>query len=320
MRSYEKINYNLRPSKCIERKMLCEVFQRLSVFGKIEAYGYIGFGSTYFSDFTIFHKTLNLKNMISIERDEEKRERFEFNRPFSCIEIKFGESTDVLPTLNWNSKKIVWLDYDGKLNSEVLSDLDFFFSRAISGSVIVVSINVTPETNTENPYDDIKNYRFDKLIDRVGENKIPEGVDGKDLSGWNNAEICRRIIVNEIAEILSVKNAEYDENNMLCYQQLFNFHYSDGAKMLTTGGIVFGKDQFAHFAGCSFNDLSFFRDGSDAYKIEVPNLTFKEIRHLDEQLPLKDGVSISAPSISQSDIDKYEKIYRYFPSFTEANL
>jgi hypothetical protein len=60
--SYEKINYSLRPAKSIERKMLCDAFRRLSAFGKVENYQYIGFGSTYFSDFSLFHKALGISN------------------------------------------------------------------------------------------------------------------------------------------------------------------------------------------------------------------------------------------------------------------
>jgi hypothetical protein len=52
--SYRKINYTLRPAKNIERKMLCEAFHKLHPFGKVQNYRYIGFGSTYFSDFILF--------------------------------------------------------------------------------------------------------------------------------------------------------------------------------------------------------------------------------------------------------------------------
>jgi hypothetical protein len=75
--SYEKINYGLRPAKCIERKMMCEAFRRLSEFGSVESYRYIGFGSTYFSDFSLFHKHLGITNMISMEQDEHNAPRFE---------------------------------------------------------------------------------------------------------------------------------------------------------------------------------------------------------------------------------------------------
>ena len=90
--SYEKINYALRPAKSIERKMLCEVFRRLTPLGKLESYRYIGFGSTYFTDFILFHKSLGINSMISIEKDEGNKDRFNFNLPFRCINLKFGSS------------------------------------------------------------------------------------------------------------------------------------------------------------------------------------------------------------------------------------
>ena len=76
-KSYEEINYAIRPAKCIERKMLCEAFRKLSVFGDVKNYRYIGFGSPFFNDFYLFHKNLSINNMICIEKHEEDKERFE---------------------------------------------------------------------------------------------------------------------------------------------------------------------------------------------------------------------------------------------------
>ena len=86
--SYERIHYGLRPAKNVQRKMLVETFRRLSEFGAVDSYRYVGFGSTYFSDFSLFHKTLGIRSMISIERDLSNRKRFEFNRPFNCAKYR----------------------------------------------------------------------------------------------------------------------------------------------------------------------------------------------------------------------------------------
>src|SRR5690349_11519838 len=118
MGSYEHINYSLRPAKHVERKMLVESFRKLSEFDAIRNYRYIGFGSIYFSDFHLLHKSLGITNMLSIEKDEHNQSRFEFNSPFDCVDIKFGMSDAILPTLEWeNIPTIIWLDYDGKLKS-----------------------------------------------------------------------------------------------------------------------------------------------------------------------------------------------------------
>ncbi len=67
--SYMQINYSLRPAKSVERKMLCEAIKRLAVFDKIESYKYVGFGSAYFSDFSLIHRSLGIEDMLSIEKD-----------------------------------------------------------------------------------------------------------------------------------------------------------------------------------------------------------------------------------------------------------
>ncbi|MBK9388786.1 MAG: hypothetical protein IPN68_00865 [Bacteroidetes bacterium] len=119
--SYENINYDLRPAKAIERKMLCDLFHRLSSFNQLNRYQYIGFGSTYFSDFSQFHKNLGFKDLISIEKDIKNEKRFKFNIPYSCIKLLLGHSNEILPTLALeNTPTILWLDYDYPLDHTVL--------------------------------------------------------------------------------------------------------------------------------------------------------------------------------------------------------
>ena len=74
-----KLDYRLRPAKSIERKMLAESFRRLSQFGRVDLYRYVGFGSLYFSDFLLFHKLLGFKHMLSIEKSDDSnvQSRFE---------------------------------------------------------------------------------------------------------------------------------------------------------------------------------------------------------------------------------------------------
>ena len=318
--SFEKINYTLRPAKSIERKMLCEAFHRLSSFGKIECYSYVGFGSTYFSDFSLFHKSLNIQSMISIEKHEGKKDRFEFNKPFRCIEMCYGSANTVLPTINWDSRKIVWLDYDGELSNEVLLDIKTLCLKVKPGSIILVSVNVNPKTNSDIEFEDIQEYRINELTEAVGINKIPIDVKDTNLANWGTAKICREIIHSEIVTALTTINVDKGAGAKLCYEQLFNFHYSDNAKMLTVGGIIFDEGQQSTVQQCSFDDLSFVAKDTTPYLIEIPNLTFKEIRCIDEQLPKKEGEIIMLPSVRPTDIEKYEKNYRFFPTFTEANL
>jgi hypothetical protein len=311
-KSYENINYTLRPAKNIERKMLVEALRRLGAMERLETYRYIGFGSTYFSDFSLIHKTLGISSMLSIEKEIPDQDRFRFNKPFRCVRFRFGLSTSVLPTLSWSSKTIVWLDYDGVLDRTVLTDIDYACSKIRHGSVLIVSVNAEPGPAATD--------RVEVLRTRIGAEKIPDGVTHTNLAGWGSATAYRRIVYNEIAEALNVRNGAETAAHKVTFKQLFNFQYADNARMLTVGGLVFRTRDEARVRRCRFDDLDFVRTGEEAYKIEVPNLTFRELHHLEAKLPMGSSGAKSVKTLSVEDVQRYSKVYRYFPKFTEAEF
>ena len=310
--SFERINYALRPAKQIERKMICETIRRLSVFASTESYRYVGFGSINFSDFALFHRRLNMSNLIGIEKDDDKSSRFEFNKPFDCIEIRFGHSTAVLSELDWSQRSVFWLDYDGKLNSDVLTDVTSFCANAVSGSMLVVSVNAQIPTDARD--------RVKKLGTAVGAEKVPVNLQERDLGGWNTARTYRRIISNVIVDQIRKRNGGLPECNQMMWRQVLNFEYADGAKMMTVGGLIFDRGQEPHYHKCAFTNLEFVRTGDDGYRIDVPMLTYRELRYLDKQLPCAAPDDIEASGIRTEDIEAYRKVYRYFPTFAEADL
>lgn len=316
-RSYERINYSLRPAKTVERKMMVEAFRRFSEFRLVDTYRYIGFGSTYFSDFQLIHKSLNIQVMKSIERDVENKARFEFNKPFRCIEMEFGESNLVLPALHWaDIPTIAWLDYDGRLTAEVLIDIKTFCSSASPPSALVVSVNAQPGP----PDPANENARLDQLIKAVGDDKVPAGVTAKDLREWGTARVYRKIINNEIDETITDRNGDKPPGSELLYRQLLNFHYSDTAKMLTVGGLIYDRGLEARVQSCAFDQLKFIRSGQEPFLIDPPNLTYRELRYLDTLLPVDPAAPPSLPGVPSADVQKYAEMYRYFPTFAETEL
>ena len=197
MPSYESVNYALRPAKNIERKMFCDVFRRLVEFGRLESYRYVGFGSTFFSDFSLFHKSLGIGNSISMEKEVKDEKRFEFNKPYDCIKLRFGTASSILPDLEWDVRTIIWLDYDYALNNEVLADVAFVSTHAMSGSILIV----TTDAESDNP-----KKVFDMLKANVEERKLPLGLAKKDLVGWGTADVYRKILTDEINEKITIRN------------------------------------------------------------------------------------------------------------------
>jgi hypothetical protein len=303
-RSYRKIDYGLRPAKYAERLMIVEALRRLERLSTMRAYRYVGFGSPFFVDFKLLHLTLNIDQMISIEVAATDAKRFEFNRPFACVDLKFGHSNEVLPSLDWTGRNIVWLDYDGRLGSEVLADAQLLASQMIAGSVLLLSVQVDPGQ---------LEGRADRLQTELGAH-YPHGTTDNSLGGWGTAQVCHKVIVDEIERTLLAKNHGRRTIEQLRFQQIFNFQYADGVRMLTVGGIFVDGSTASNVQGCAFAEFEYFRDDDVAFVIDTPNLTVAEMSLLDAQLPC-DRAVVLAEFLPPGDVDRYHRLYRYLPSY-----
>jgi hypothetical protein len=317
--SYRRIDYRVRPAKNIERKMLAESFRRLSEFESTSAYRYVGMGSVYFSDFMLFHKQLGFESMVSIEdtTDPIVQLRFHLNVPFGHIEMKFGNSAAILQRLSWESRTVAWMDYDGALVASCLSDIDYMIRHAASGSILLLSLNAGNISSPSRDSDEGEVPDAVGLLKRaVGASAVPPEVANRDLSGWGVARVYRRIVNEAISQALLTRNATLPAGQKVKYRQLYNFHYTDGVKMLTLGGIIYDERDENVVDKCAFGQLDFVRGDEDAYVIDPPNLTYFEMRQIDA---LRRRPSVSLP-LPPSDIERYERTYRYFPNFIEAEV
>ena len=335
--SYRQIDYSLRPAKSIERKMLAEAFRRLTFFDHVSNYRYIGFGSTYFTDFILFHKTLGIRDMVSIEERVKDKPRFEFNRPFNCIRMEYENSNTVLPREDWDKEVIIWLDYDKGLNIQKLQDIACVCTKAVSGSVLIVTVNARPVDVLRNrdleTEEEMQQFRLKKFTENVGESRASD-FSSTDLEGWNLAKTYRKVILNEVDQTLADRNGLLSDKKKMRSKPLFNFHYSDGQKMLTVGVLLYAEEDVEKVKRCDFEDpgLDFIRTGSEAYQIQVPRLTHRERRYLDKKLPLIAGEEVeegeSATDVEEDvdigipseDVERYIRLYRYFPNFAETEL
>ncbi len=320
--SYKTINYNLRPAKSVERKMLCEALRKLVFFSDLTKYKYVGFGSTFFTDFLLIHKSLGIKHLISIEKEKKDKKRFKFNCPYNCVDLHFEDANNVLPIISWAKKMILWLDYDERLQENMLTDIGTFVSQSKTGSVILLTIDVSPY---ELPNKDNKLRRLTQFMRQIGKAKIPIGVSEKNLDKKNYPKVCHEIINNEIEEVLSKRNSGLE--NKLIYKQLFNFSYDDSSPMLSVGGILYAESDAENIKKCNFDDLDFTKcekNKYDPYEIIVPNLTFREMRSLDKLMPSKNISKVKIDGklnfLEKEKIKNYSSIYRYVPIFIEAEI
>lgn len=323
MGSFENINYNTRPNKAIERKMINEALSRLSFIRELQEYRYIGMGATYFTDFNLFHKSLGIKNMVSIEQEESKRARFELNRPFSCINMAYGSSTNILPNLELEKhNNIIWLDYDYGLEDFIFSDLDIIVANSKVGSTFLISLNVLPQNKGT------KEEKLQNIIDKIGRQRIPNKFLELNLGAKNiYIELIYELINRQINKSLLERNG--DKQDKVYYKQIFNYFYQDGAPMLTIGGILHDNEMRTKINRMNLENLKHLSFNSQQYKIQCPNLTYREVQILNNLLPKELDISITGNiknpelkklPLNHGDIINYSEIYRYYPNYAETNI
>ena len=88
--------------------------------------------------------------------------------------------------------------------------------------------------------------------------------------------------------------------------------------MLTAGGIVLDQDDHKKLSFTDFEDLEFVSNDETTYRIHAPILTSREVRHLNSKLPKP---NVNEPAwLPEDDREKYGKVYRYYPAYTEVEI
>lgn len=307
--SFEKINYSIRPAKATQRHMLIEAFGRLTPINSLSKYQYIGFGSTFFLDFKMVHRRYGVKKLTSVECEKDKRERFKFNKPFSCITMYYGTAAEFFMSekMDWSCPAIIWLDYDYRLDGSVLADIDRVVEKAQPGSMLVVTVDADLPAPDE---------RREVLEAELGLSKLLGWVGGRmsRLGDWGLAHAYRA------HSTASLKSTLLNRRSDCGWHQLFNFRYQDGHKMLTFGGLLVDKEMKKVVKRCRFNELPYFRPGEKALEIAVPNLTEPEMHKLAQRMPnltKRSREPLTRLAINDTDIDNYRLLYRYLPRFVE---
>jgi hypothetical protein len=311
------INYSLRPKKAVERKMLCDLIRGIQIALNANDLTYVGMGAKYFEDFLLFHNEFGMRKMISIEENIKARSRYEFNKPLKQIEMKYGKTTEVLPQLDLHKgMHVVWLDYDSRFNENMIEDMKILAQNMAKGSLFFLSCNCFFEGNGASE----RMSAFKKAIP----NHISP--DEKNQYTSNNIPlVIKHMIDANIRDALRVRNRSKEEK--IEYLQLLYFFYRDGAPMLTVGGVLADEEEKTRILKTvSKSEFGFVKlnEDEEAFRIEVPSLTQKEIRHILQKLPLTEEDYEQSKDlfygITYSEIEKFDKIHRYYPYYSEGRL
>jgi len=317
-----KVQYDLRPAKQVERRMLIDAFQRLGESGfPIRDYQYTGFGSVYFVDFILFHKILGLQRMLSLEHEPTLESRVRFNKPFSCVDIKIQSAAAAIPSLSRDLKHILWLDYDGILRKEFISDIKSAMTVLAPGSILLVTIDL--EAPKPEDFIDINDeYSSGKLVlgpaqwkeyfDYHGSEYLPLG-QTKEAFTQSKLQGVAIGILKEVFKRSIVYRPE------LSFLPMFNFAYKDGHSMLTMGGMIAARDDKRRLNGSTLKDVPYFKSDFlvPPYQIKVPRLTRKERLYMDLAMPSSKEWKPADFELDDEYVQAYREIYKFLPAFAE---
>jgi hypothetical protein len=305
--------------------MIIDALQHLEAAGfPIKDYQYTGFGAIYFVDFVLFHKLLGMHRLLSLEQQKSLTRRVEFNKPFSCIDIRMVPASAVIPNLSRDIRHIVWLDYDGVLHKDFLSDIQSAATILPSGSIVIVTVDVEPPEDhdykqVDNSFDSSKEILGPKEWKRYFEYHasaylklgLSENDFAKSELRLRTAEILRAAFVRSIGV-----------RPELAFLPMFNFVYKDTHWMLTMGGMIGGKPEKRQIRNSRVVETVYYRGDFDLppFEITVPRLTRKERIYMDGEMPCADGWTPKDFDLDSEDARRYRDIYRFLPAFAEILL
>jgi hypothetical protein len=272
---------------------------------------YVGLGSIWFTDFQMAHKSLGIRDMVSMEADKIGFKRAQFNLPFKTARVKKGYSTAVLPAL-FSEKKFlnrpwfIWLDYTCGLEERVVKDIRLVIESAPANSVFVTTFNALGAP-LGNPKD--RPERIRRLLGAV----VPDTISRDDCQ---NARLPETLLKLTSDFMVSVA-ASFSRPGR--FVPAFRIAYSDSTPMITVGGVLPTKRNTV-----AVESLVAAPSWPAIVKepIVIPPLTIKEFTALQAQLPRPQRLSRKLVRSLGFDLDAdhircFGKFYRYYPIYAQ---
>ncbi len=314
MASFESVNYTIRPNKNIERKLIFEALRLLDGSIPLRGYRYVGLGSLWFVDFILAHRYLSISDMVCIEY-ETTAERVEFNKPYDCIEVRRGITTDVIPSIDFKSQpSLIWLDYDTGLEGPIFQDIELIASSAKVGTISLVTVNAHRDRL---PDKDADGRSLDKeaALRLTFGNLVPAELPHGALTRDGYPRLLAQML------LAHMDNCIHRSGRGNRFLPMFNFYYRDGAPMITVGGIIVdGLHEHAYRK--SGVEILGWVTSEKQISIQAPPLTVKEKVMFDRLLPRMNpptAAELGFP-LDEEHIAAYHRYYRHYPLFGEFQL
>jgi len=314
-KSHQKVHYEFRPAKQVERRMLLHALHSLRDLGyPISSYEYTGLGSIYFIDFVIFHRYLGLTRMTSVEGDPDVHKRVDFNCPYALINLVHEDITAQIARLSKERRHILWLDFDSILTEELLNAVQLAAAQLTVGSVLLVTVDAEPPGR---PEDGLRKYNPTVWMQHF--KSEAKGLLWRDA---RRSDFARDALPTTNAKILKTAIEDGLQTRDAKFIDMFSFLYADGHRMLSLGGMIGTDDDERRIRTLDRKELFFLKDDvtDNPFQIRVPLVTRKERHYLDQNMPCQNGWIPKKFEMKPEDVEDYRTIYRYYPAYTEMLL
>jgi hypothetical protein len=268
--------------------------------------------------------------MVSLESDVDICERAKFNKPYKCIVIENRKSSNYVSRIELGKPTIFWLDYTdpSELGSQ-FADFCTLIDKMNTGDIIRITLNASPSTlggNQQGKNDnDIRLSRLEELKERIRD-YVPSTATIDDMTSGKYPLLLLSCLKKAAGKTFTPST--YREKRLI---PLFSSCYADGQQMITLAAIVIdnadSETKIKECFGCLRDYVNFEWDKPSL--IQVPELTAKEIIHINNELPNKSSVyEIKAKfafafqnSANLDDaIESYVRYYKHYPNFHHVNL
>jgi hypothetical protein len=310
MPSFDQVNYALRPSKTIERLLAFEGVRQVMQGVELNDMVYVGFGSIWFVDYHLAHRTLGIRDLISIEADEIGYRRAKFNSPFNSCKVFKGFSGDVVPRLLGRAEYsrrpwCLWLDFDYEVRQDMLDEVRECIENLPHNSIFMITFSAKPRRYGA-PED------RDRNLSRLFGSSLDPDLDEDDL----DEGLADVLADSTIAFMQNVADASGRPGGFV---EAFRLIYHDTSTMVTVGGVLPSRGSRTTIS--SIVDQPSW-PGWEAEVIQAPHLTWLESQNLQQLLPKEGRITKSDVrglgfDLSVDQLKSFSRFYKYYPSFAQ---
>ena len=309
-----KIQYDIRPSKQAERRILLDILKIGSEAGlALSTYEYLGFGGFKFYDFEMLFRHLGIRSMTSVERDKSILARCTFNKPFGFITMEGNELSEYLDRAVFRKPIVAWLDYDSSLSGSIVDDALTIGAKAPTGSFVFITIdakmplglrNVSTEQRIADLREELKSFALN-----------PSAID-MELS--NFPLYAERVLWAVLVAALSKRTDGQ-------FVPLLRVFYEDTTPMISVGGCLCPKETSQNFSRRMKKDFSFLLPRATASPYSIPpfNFTIRERRLLDylvtsTKANRKMRKRLREIGLTRAVVEDYKRMVRFVPKYFET--